>query len=440
MEKTQQAGSVTVTLVIEEIFREEAARVLASLIGSLRKFELAEDVLQEAFLVALERWPVEGIPVKPAAWLFTTARRKALDRLRRNSVLNQKQALLTTLAQVEQELENSPDALIYEEAAAFPDERLKLIFTCCHPALNQEAQVALTLHTLGGLTTEEIASAFLLSPTTMGQRLVRAKRKIRDASIPYVVPAVEQIMERLDGVMTVIYLIFNAGYTAPLGANLLRHELCAEAIRLGRVLVDLVTKEPTLKENPELFGLLALMLLHDARRNARLSLQGELLVLEEQDRSRWKQAQIAEGEALLEKALALRNPGPYQIQAAISALHCQATTPTETDWFQITLLYSELVRLTNSPVVRLNWAIAVAMATTPRRGLDLLDQLESDPNLQNYYLFHAARADLFRRSENWYNASQSYRQALTLAQNAVERAFLERRLSEIAAQEKPEQD
>lgn len=419
--------------LIEDIFREEASRVLASLIGSFKKFELAEDVLQEAFLAALERWPVEGIPAKPAAWLYTTARRKALDRLRRASVLDRKQALLTTLVQVEQELENSPDALIESEEEAFPDERLKLIFTCCHPALNQEAQVALTLHTLGGLTTEEIASAFLLSPTTMAQRLVRAKRKIREAAIPYTVPALDNLMERLDGVMTVLYLIFNAGYTAPTGENLVRHELCAEAIRLGRVLVELLAKEPGLQESPELLGLLALMLLHDSRRSARLGQQGELLILEEQDRSRWKQSQIAEGEALLERALAHREPGPYQIQAAISALHCQAARPGDTDWFQIAMLYTELVRLTRSPVVRLNWAIAVAMATTPRRGLDLLDQLETDPNLKNYYLFHAARADLLRRSEEWAKARQSYRQALTLTHNAVEQAYLERRLAEIAA-------
>lgn len=422
-----------VTRAIEEIFQAEAARVLASLIGSFKKFELAEDVLQEAFLAALERWPLEGIPARPAAWLFTTARRKAIDRLRRVSVMNQKQALLTTLAQVEQELENTPDALFQEEEAVFPDERLKLIFTCCHPALNQEAQVALTLHTLGGLTTEEIASAFLTSSTTMGQRLVRAKRKIREAGIPYEVPAVDRLMERLDGVMTVIYLIFNAGYTAPTGLTLLRHELTGEAIRLGRVLVELLAKEPGLTESPELLGLLALMLLHDARRHARLSQDGELLVLEEQDRTRWKQAQIAEGEAILERALAHRKAGPYQIQAAISALHCQAKTPAETDWYQISLLYGELVRQTRSAVVRLNWAIAVAMATSPRRGLELLAELESDPNLQNYYLFHAARADLLRRTEDFAAARQSYQQALTLAQNAVERAFLERRLAEVAA-------
>lgn len=416
---------------IENIFREEAARVLASLIGSFRKFELAEDALQEAFLAALERWPVEGIPARPAAWLYTTARRKALDRLRRASVLDRKQALLATLAQVEQELETSPDALIENAEGAFPDERLKLIFTCCHPALNQEAQVALTLHTLGGLTTEEIASAFLLSPTTMGQRLVRAKRKIREAGIPYAVPALDGLMERLDGVMTVIYLIFNAGYTAPVGENLVRPPLCAEAIRLGRVLVELLAKEPGLQESPELLGLVALMLLHDARRGARQGEGGELLILEEQDRSRWKASQIREGESFLERALALRQPGPYQIQAAISALHCQAAHAEDTDWFQIAMLYAELVRLTHSPVVRLNWAIAVAMATTPWRGLELLEQLETDPNLQNYYLFHAARADLLRRSHQWDAARASYRQALTLTHNAVEQIYLERRLAEV---------
>jgi RNA polymerase sigma-70 factor (ECF subfamily) len=423
--------------LIEEIFREEASRVLASLIGSFKKFELAEDVLQEAFLAALERWPLEGIPARPGAWLYTTARRKALDRLRRSSVLDRKQALLVTLAQVEQELENTPAALVEQEFEDFPDERLKLIFTCCHPALNQEAQVALTLHTLGGLTTEEIASAFLLSPTTMAQRLVRAKRKIREAGIPYAVPALDSLMERLDGVMAVVYLIFNAGYAAPTGETLVRHELCAEAIRLGRVLVELLAKAG-LRESPELLGLVALMLLHDARRGARQGEQGELLILEEQDRTRWKRSQIAAGEALLERALAHRTPGPYQIQAAISALHCQAARAEDTDWFQIAMLYSELVRLTRSPVVRLNWAIAVAMATTPGRGLELLAALETDPNLQNYYLFHSARADLLRRSARWEEARRSYRRALELSHNAVERAYLERRLTEIAARHAPE--
>ncbi|HEX2912376.1 MAG TPA: RNA polymerase sigma factor [Chloroflexia bacterium] len=421
-------------LLIEETFHRETGRVLSSLIGKLGDFDLAEDVLQEAFVVALERWPQEGIPLNPAAWLFTTAWRKALDRFRRTSILAKKQPLLQAQAEIEQELkqaDENADSEIENEDFHFPDERLKLIFTCCHPALNLEAQVALTLHTLGGLSTAEIASAFLVPTTTMAQRLVRAKRKIREAHIPYKVPAASQLTERLDGVLSVLYLIFNAGYTANLGDNLIRQELCAEAIRLCRNLVMLLNEERQLAEKPEASGLFALMLLHDSRRAARVNEHGELVVLEEQDRSLWNQAQIEEGVAVLEKALSLRQPGAYQIQAAISALHAQAARPEDTDWFQIAMLYAELVRYTRSAVIRLNWAVAVAMASTPQRGLEMLAELVAISDLLEYYPYHAARADLLRRAGKMIEAREAYRQALALTQNSVEQNFLRRRLSEV---------
>ncbi len=389
----------------------------AALLNSLRDFELVEDVLQEAFLIATERWPLDGVPINPPAWLLTTARRKAIDRLRRANVLARKHELLLT------ELEQSP--IIPTDP--FPDERLKLIFTCCHPALNMEARVALTLHTLGGLTTPEIAAAFLVPEATLAQRLVRAKRKIRDAGIPYAIPPADQLADRLDGVLTTLYLIFNAGYTASLGNELIRYDLCAEAIRLSRALVTL------LPEEPEVLGLTALMLLHDARRAARVSAQGEMITLEEQDRTLWNGAQIAEGAALLEQALLMHSPDPYQIQAAISALHSQAVRPEETDWLQITMLYGELLKRNNSLVIKLNWAVALAMASEPERGLSVLAELDATGSLQRYYLFHSARADLLRRAEDWQAAYDAYLKALDLTQNAVERAFLQRRLNEVRA-------
>jgi RNA polymerase sigma-70 factor, ECF subfamily len=402
---------------IENTFRQEAGRVRAVLLNSLRDFELVEDVLQEAFLIATERWPLDGVPANPPAWLLVTARRKAIDRLRRASMLANKQELLLT------ELEQSP--IIPTDP--FPDERLKLIFTCCHPALNMEARVALTLHTLGGLTTPEIAAAFLVPEATMAQRLVRAKRKIRAAGIPYAIPPADQLAERLDGVLTVLYLIFNAGYTASLGNELIRYDLCAEAMRLSHALVTL------LPEEPEVLGLAALMLLHDARRAARVNAQGEMITLEEQDRTLWNGAQIAEGAALLEQALLMHSPGLYQIQAAISALHSQASRPEETDWLQITMLYGELLKRNNSLVIKLNWAVALAMASEPARGLSVLAELDATGSLQRYYLFHSARADLLRRAEDWQAAYDAYLKALELAQNAVERAFLQRRIKEVWA-------
>ncbi len=401
--------------VLENTFRQEAGRVRAALLSSLRDFELAEDVLQEAFLIAAEHWPLDGVPSNPPAWLLITARRKAIDRLRRASVLARKQELLLV------ELEQSPTTAV----DPFPDERLKLIFTCCHPALNMEARIALTLHTLGGLTTPEIAAAFLVPEPTMAQRLVRAKRKIRDAGIPYAIPPADQLTGRLDGVLAVLYLIFNAGYTASLGDKLIRYDLCAEAIRLGRALVTL------LPEEPEVLGLTALMLLHDARRAARVNVQGEMITLEEQDRTLWDRAQIAEGAALLEQALLMYSPDSYQIQAAISALHAQAPRPEDTDWLQIAMLYGELLKRNNSLVIKLNWAVALAMASEPARGLSVLGELDTSGSLQRYYLFHAARADLLRRAADWQAAHDAYLKALDLVQNSVERAFLLRRLEEV---------
>jgi RNA polymerase sigma-70 factor (ECF subfamily) len=422
-------------LVVERVFRAESGRILASLIGVIGDFSLAEDALQDAIVDALRQWPHIGVPQRPAAWLITIARRRAIDRLRRDATLLRKQEALQALARLDAggaELAAAPaDESLEDEG--IPDERLALLFTCCHPALPLDARVALTLRTLGGLTTDEVASAFLVSVSTMAQRLIRAKRKIRDAGIPYRVPSREALHERLEGVLATLYLIFNEGYSASAGDALIRHELCGEAIRLGRVLVELLEQEPArAPETAETLGLLALMLLHGSRRQARVNAEGALVVLEEQDRRRWNREEAAQGMALLDRALLLRRRGPYQIQAAIAALHAQAARAEETDWRQIALLYQSLARLTPSPIVELNRAVAVAMADGPEEGLRLLAMLRLEKSLASYHLFYAARADLFRRAGQMDGAAADYVQALHLCQNGAERRFLQRRLSALA--------
>ena len=406
---------MTASAQIETTFRQEHGRILAALISHLGDFTLAEEALQDALVDALERWEIDGVPRNPGAWLMTVARRRAIDRLRRISTQERSAVLLDpSTAQDEPEMDDS-----------LPDDRLKLMFTCCHPTLALEAQVALTLHTLGGLSTQEVARAFLVPEPTMAQRLARARSKIRNAGIPYRVPPADLLSERLEALLVVIYLIFNEGYVATSGDTLTRRELCAEAIRLGRLLVDLMPR------SAEARGLLALMLLHDSRRQARLNAAGELVLLEEQDRSRWDQAKIHEGVAVLDEALALYDPGPYQVQAAISALHAEAPTAEATDWRQIAALYGTLARMTPSLVVEVNRAVAVAMARGAQTGLQML--LGLDGQLDDYYPYQAALADLLRRTNQPQAAAAAYQRALALCGNRAESAYLQRRHDEMLA-------
>jgi len=403
---------------VDSLYRAEWGRILATLIRLFGDFDVAEESAQEAFAAALDSWAKEGVPEFPRAWIIQTAKHKAIDRLRRQTRLSEKLESYGQLIETVEEPQYDTEEI--------PDDRLRLIFTCCHPALVLEAQVALTLRTLGGLETDEIARAFLVPTSTMAQRLVRAKRKIRDAGIPYRVPDVNDMPERLDAVLTAIYLIFNEGYAATKGGPLVRGDLCTEAIRLGRLLRKLLSPETP----AEVTGLLALMLLHDSRRDARLDEAGNLMTLEDQDRTRWNPSQIQEAIPLVDEALR-GAAGPYTIEAAISAVHCRATRAADTDWKQIVRLYDLLQQLMNSPVVSLNRAVAVAMADGPEAGLRILDQLESGGELNDYHLFHAARADLLRRRGSRDDAARSYKRALELATNESERRFLEKRLKEV---------
>jgi len=404
---------------VESVFRNESGRIVAGLIRVSHSFDLAEEAMQDAFAAAVVSWQADGVPDNPAAWITATARRKLIDYARR-----------------EQTRRNNEDQLLYEYESRsfviddemnqpFEDDRLSLIFTCCHPAINMQAQIALTLRTLGGLTTTEIARAFLVPEATLAQRLVRAQRKIQQARIPYQVPAPDSLPERLSAVQKVLYLIFNEGYSASSGDSLLRRELCAEAIRLARTLLELMP------QNPENMALLALMLLHDSRRDARSTSDGQLIPLEEQDRTLWHQDQIAEGIRLVERALGRRNVGPYQLQAAIAAIHAEARTAGETDWKQIAALYGILSTTQASPIVALNHAVAVAMSESLERGLAMIDELGAGGELDSYHLYHAARADLLRRMGRNREAIESYRRALALTSNAVELRYLGRRLSEL---------
>ena len=404
--------------MLDSVYRTESRRILATLIRLLGDFDLAEDALHDAFAAALERWPKDGVPANPRAWLVSTGRFKAIDALRRRARLDMAQENIAE--QLESQSRDSPGS----DNESVEDDRLRLIFTCCHPALASEARVALTLREVCGLTTEEIARAFLTAPPTLAQRIVRAKAKIQDARIPYQVPSPADLPDRLDTVLQVIYLVFNEGYSASSGALLTRSDLSGEAIRLGRLLNELLPE-------PEVIGLLSLMLLQESRRTARSSPAGELILLENQDRSLWNRELIAEGLALVERALLSRRFGPYTLQAAIAAVHAEATDAAATDWAQIVALYSLLARAEPSPVVELNRAVAVAMRDGPLAGLELIDAILEHGDLADYHLAHSARADLCRRLGRFAEARTSYERALALTRQEPERRFLERRLAEL---------
>jgi RNA polymerase sigma-70 factor, ECF subfamily len=404
--------------LVDDVYQTESRRVFATLIRLLGDFDLAEDALHDAFAAALKQWAKDGVPANPRAWLVSAGRFKAIDGIRRRARFDA--SLATLAAQIDDNTENEEEW--DEEGVA--DDRLRLIFTCCHPALSPEARVALTLREVCGLTTEEIARAFLTAPPTLAQRIVRAKAKIRDAGIPYQVPAAAELPERLEAVLQVVYLVFNEGYAASSGASLTRADLSGEAIRLARLLYELLPE-------PEVMGLLALMLLHESRRVARTSPAGDIILLDDQDRSLWDRGQIAEGKALVERALSSRQFGPYTLQAAIAAIHADADTPAATDWAQIVALYDTLARAYPSPVVELNRAVAVAMRDGPAAGLALIDAILARGDLANYHLAHSARAELSRRLGRTAEAQDSYERALSLTEQEPERRFIEGRLREL---------
>jgi RNA polymerase sigma-70 factor (ECF subfamily) len=408
----------SVRVAVDAVYRTDSRRVLATLIRLLGDFDLAEEAMHDAFTAAVEQWPRDGIPANPRAWLVSTGRFKSISSMRKRARFD------ASLAEIAERLEAAARESGGHDEESVDDDRLRLIFTCCHPALTPDAQIALTLREVCGLTTEEIAYAFFTSPSTVAQRIVRAKAKIRDAGIPYQVPALSDLAERLDSVLHVVYLVFNEGYFASSGESLTRHDLSAEAIRLGRLLIELLPE-------PEGVGLLALMLLHESRRAARTSPAGELILLADQDRSLWRREQIAEGSALVERALTMRRLGPYTLQAAIAAVHAEAPAAASTDWAQIVALYDILVRADPAPVVELNRAAAVAMRDGPLAGLTIIDAILARGDLADYLHAHSARADLCRRLGRVEEARASYQRALGLTRQEPERRFLERRLREI---------